>query len=111
MSESWEVEVSVDGENILSIGSGCLAGVDNIDDYKKDVIRAGESLLSFIGHPRPSQWISVEDRLPDDLEGDYSVIVYYPDTESIETLHVQDIMHPAGAYFSHWMLPQPPGAE
>lgn len=48
----WEVSVTVNGEEVLVIGHNHLSGDPNIDNYKPEVVAAGEHLLSFIGAPR-----------------------------------------------------------
>jgi hypothetical protein len=52
MTQRWEVEVRVDGESVLVIGSH-LSGVSNIEDFADVVRQAGEHLLSFIGPAAP----------------------------------------------------------
>lgn len=53
--KTWEVEVRVNGTDILTIGSSHLCGVNNIDDYADTVRMAAEHLLAFIGLPAPSR--------------------------------------------------------
>jgi hypothetical protein len=51
MSKTWEVEIRVNGETILTLGSSHLSGIENIDDYANDVRNCAQHLLSFIGEP------------------------------------------------------------
>ncbi len=46
---TWEVEVRVNGTDILTIGSNHMCGINNIDDYADTVRMVAEHLLSFIG--------------------------------------------------------------
>lgn len=49
-SKSWEVVVSVDGDDVISIGSnGYLAGVSSPDQFREQIIAAAEHLIAFIG--------------------------------------------------------------
>lgn len=48
-AQHWSVTVSVDGKDILNIESGCLSGIENVSDYRKEIIEAAENLLAFIG--------------------------------------------------------------
>lgn len=45
----WEVSVAVNGENILTIGSTHLCGIENITDYHDQIRSCAEHLLAFIG--------------------------------------------------------------
>lgn len=45
----WAVTVFVDGKDILTIESGFLSGIENIDDYADEVRNCAEHLLAFIG--------------------------------------------------------------
>lgn len=47
--QSWAVTVAVNGEDILTIGSTHLSGIENIDDYADAVRTCAKHLLSFIG--------------------------------------------------------------
>jgi hypothetical protein len=47
----WEVNISVDGNEILTISSQHLSGIDNVSDYDAEIKVAAESLLGFIGEP------------------------------------------------------------
>jgi len=50
----WEVEVRVDGERVLTIGShGYLCGYHDIDRFGDAVRAAAEHLKSFIGSGEP----------------------------------------------------------
>jgi hypothetical protein len=49
MPESWEVEIRLKGEAILTIGSWGLCGVGNIADHADLVRHCAEHLNSFIG--------------------------------------------------------------
>lgn len=57
MSGSWEVELRVNGEPVLTIGQGeiggWLSGVPNIEDHADLVREAADHLRSFIGPPDP----------------------------------------------------------
>lgn len=49
---SWEVEVRINGETILTIGglgAAHVAGVENIDEYAETVRQAAAHLESFVG--------------------------------------------------------------
>jgi len=49
-SKSWEVFVSVEGDEVISIGSsGYLAGVSSPDQFREQIIAAAEHLIAFIG--------------------------------------------------------------
>jgi hypothetical protein len=45
----WAVTVAVDGAEILTIESECLSGIENVSEYRKEIIEAAENLLAFIG--------------------------------------------------------------
>jgi hypothetical protein len=47
--DGWEVSVSINGENVLTIGHDHLSGIENIDDYADEVRNCAQHLLSFIG--------------------------------------------------------------
>lgn len=47
--QHWAVSVAVDGENILTIESNCLSGVESIAEHEGAVEMAARHLLSFIG--------------------------------------------------------------
>lgn len=52
MEKKWSVDVSVNGENILTIGSDWLSGKASLTDEDENTIEeAAKSLLSFIGRP------------------------------------------------------------
>jgi hypothetical protein len=46
--QSWAVTVSVNGDQILTIGHNHLSGIENIDDYKEAVENCARHLFSFI---------------------------------------------------------------
>lgn len=46
---SWAVTVAVDGEDILTLSSTGLCGLENIQDYADVIRNCGEHLLAFIG--------------------------------------------------------------
>lgn len=51
--QSWEVEVRINGETILTIGglgAAHIAGIENIDEYAETVREVAKHLESFIGH-------------------------------------------------------------
>lgn len=50
--QTWEIELRVNGTDILTIGSNHLCGINNIDDYGDTVRMAAEHMLAFIGRPR-----------------------------------------------------------
>lgn len=45
----WRVTVAVEGGEILTIESECLSGIENVTDFRKEIIEAAENLLAFIG--------------------------------------------------------------
>ena len=45
----WSVTVSVEGEEVVTIESNCLSGIENVTDYRKEIISAAENLFAFIG--------------------------------------------------------------
>lgn len=47
--KSWEVEVRVNGTDILTIGTTHSCGINNIDDYAETIREAANHLLAFIG--------------------------------------------------------------
>jgi hypothetical protein len=47
--QSWEVEVRVNGETILTIGNNHLCGIEDIDSHADVVRTCAEHLSSFIG--------------------------------------------------------------
>ena len=48
----WSVDVSINGENVLSIGSNWLSGKSELTLEDNRIIEeAAESLLSFLGKP------------------------------------------------------------
>ena len=52
--QSWEVEVRVNGDSVLTIGgegAAHIAGIENIDDYARTVETCAHHLLAFIGWP------------------------------------------------------------
>ena len=53
MKENWEVELRINGENVLTIGStGYVAGIPEIDEKANIVRSAAEHLNAFIGPKR-----------------------------------------------------------
>ncbi len=54
MTQHWSVMVCVDGEEILTIESNGLSGVENINDYDKEIRNCARHLLAFIGEPHES---------------------------------------------------------
>lgn len=59
MTKTWEVEVRVNGETILTIGSNHLSGVEDPD---ADIIRTcAEHLLGFVGPVRDSKVVTDDD--------------------------------------------------
>jgi hypothetical protein len=54
VERTWEVSVAVNGNNILTIGSNHLSGIENIDEFAEIVANCGEHLLSFIGRATPA---------------------------------------------------------
>lgn len=56
----FRVEVSVNGEPVLSIETEMLAGVPNIDEYAQEIRHAAHHLLAFIGPENPEPFI-IED--------------------------------------------------
>lgn len=53
--QHWGVDVRVDGENVLTIESNCLSGVENIHDYADAIRTCAHHLLAFIGDPAPAK--------------------------------------------------------
>lgn len=49
----WRVAVSIDGEEVLAIEPGMLAGIPDIEKYAHEVRQAGQHLLAFIGPEEP----------------------------------------------------------
>jgi len=47
--ESWEVEIRMSGETILTIGSWGLSGIENISDHADLVRHCADHLNAFIG--------------------------------------------------------------
>ncbi|RUU15501.1 hypothetical protein EOD10_11805 [Mesorhizobium sp. M7A.T.Ca.TU.009.01.3.2] len=47
--KTWEVEVRVNGTDILTIGSNHMCGINNIADYADTVRMVAEHLRAFIG--------------------------------------------------------------
>jgi len=45
----WRISVDVDGENVVNIESNSLSGVENVSDYRQEIIEAAENLIAFIG--------------------------------------------------------------
>lgn len=45
----WSVTVSINGEGVLTIEPGMLAGIPDIERYGDEVRQAAEHLLAFIG--------------------------------------------------------------
>jgi len=45
----WAVEIRVNGDEILTLESNCLSGIENIADYRDVVVNCAEHLLAFIG--------------------------------------------------------------
>lgn len=52
MGKIWSVDVSINGENILTIGSDWLSGKSELTTEDEGIIKdAADCLLSFIGVP------------------------------------------------------------
>ncbi len=66
MSDSWSVEVRVDGEIILVLSDSVISGVPNSQDYAREIRTAAENLLAFIGPEKPSEWIDPDSCDPKD---------------------------------------------
>jgi len=45
----WSVTVAVEGMDVVTIESNCLSGLENVTDYRPEIIEAAEHLLAFIG--------------------------------------------------------------
>lgn len=45
----WSVTVAVEGTNVVTIESNCLSGLENVTDFRPEIIEAAENLLAFIG--------------------------------------------------------------
>ena len=52
----WAVTVSVEGNEVVTIESNCLSGIENVTDYRKEIIEAAENLLAFIGTGKESSF-------------------------------------------------------
>lgn len=48
-SKYWSVTVSINGDEVLTIGKDELAGVPNIEDHANEVRECARHLLAFIG--------------------------------------------------------------
>jgi hypothetical protein len=46
----WSVSVQIDGENVLNISSDDYSGVENIAEYRSEVLKAAENLIAFMGN-------------------------------------------------------------
>lgn len=50
----WSVNVSVNGESLVTIESNCLSGKPEFTDQEAQIIRdAAAHLTAFIGEPKP----------------------------------------------------------
>jgi len=54
LPESWEVEIRVNCDTILTIGSWGVSGVENMDPYADLIRHCAKHLLAFIGPEEPS---------------------------------------------------------
>lgn len=45
----WSVTVSVDGQEVVTIESNSLSGIENVSDYREQIITAADHLIAFIG--------------------------------------------------------------
>jgi hypothetical protein len=45
----WSVTVAVEGAEVVTIESNCLSGLENVTDFRPEIIEAAENLLAFIG--------------------------------------------------------------
>lgn len=45
----WSVTVTVEGMDVVTIESNCLSGLENVTDFRPEIIEAAENLLAFIG--------------------------------------------------------------
>lgn len=52
----WSVTISIDGDRVLTIEPGMLAGIPDIDKYGDEVRTAAEHLLAFIGPAEPEPY-------------------------------------------------------
>jgi hypothetical protein len=59
-SKTWEVEIRINGESVLTLGSSHLSGIENISDYAADIENCAVHLLSFIGRHVPARFVSVD---------------------------------------------------
>ena len=46
----FRVAVAVDGGEVLTIESNSLSGVENVTDYRKEILEAAKHLIAFIGN-------------------------------------------------------------
>lgn len=71
-AQSWEVEIRVNGDSVLTIGHNHLTGIENIDDYADTVESCANHLLAFIGRmngygaaaqaeQEPAAWFGIYD--------------------------------------------------
>jgi len=45
----WGISINVDGVNIVNMESASLSGIDNVADYREEILYACESMIAFIG--------------------------------------------------------------
>lgn len=50
IARKWSVSVQVDGVNVLNISSDDYSGVENIGEYRSEVLEAAENLIAFLGN-------------------------------------------------------------
>lgn len=48
-NRQWAVTVHVDGVHVLTLESSSLCGVENVSDYREEILAAADHLISFIG--------------------------------------------------------------
>ena len=60
IARKWSVSVQVDGVNVLNISSDDYSGVENIGEYRSEVLEATYNLIAFIGR-EPSEFIVPEE--------------------------------------------------
>ena len=51
--EHWRVEISINGEPVLSIEPGIVAGDPNPEKYKREIRESIEHVWSFMGFHEP----------------------------------------------------------
>lgn len=45
----WRVEVYVEGENVVNIEDESLSGLENVSDFREEILCAADNMIAFIG--------------------------------------------------------------